>query len=142
MRILVALSLGAALVAAPLTLANAQSLPGADILGKAQAAQSAAKMVGGNSAGSSAMSGAVRDMAVKEATGSIKRKAGDYARQKALETAMKNPKLAGKAVGAASKLGAAGKLKGVGVKDAKGMAADHAKKKLRDAAVSKLTGAR
>ena len=84
--------------------------------------------------------GAVRDMAVKEATGSIKRKAGDYARQKALDTAMKNPKLAGKALGAAGKFGAAGKLKGIGVKDAKGMAADHAKKKLRDAAVQKLTG--
>lgn len=132
MKTFVRFSLGVALAAAPASFAAAQSLPGAGILGKAQAAQSAAKLAGGNSA----LSGAVRDMAVKEATGSIKKKAGDYARQKALDTAMKNPKLAGKAIGAA------GGLKGVGVKDAQGMAANHAKSTLRDAAVSKLTGNR
>lgn len=100
MKIFVRLSLGVALAVAPVSFCAAQSLPGADILAKAQAAQSAAKIVGGNSA----LSGAARDMAVNEATGSIKRKAGDYARQKALETAVKNPALTGKALNAAGRL--------------------------------------
>jgi hypothetical protein len=120
--------------------AHAQSLPGADLLGKAKTAQSAAKLMGGNSA----VSGMARDIAVKEATGSIKQKAGDYAKTKALDTAVKNPKLAGQAMGVAGKAGSVSKLKGVNVAQAKStatnMAADRAKSKMRDAAASKLTG--
>ncbi|MFV0280264.1 MAG: hypothetical protein ACK5JM_05825 [Rhodoblastus sp.] len=135
MKILLSISFAAALSAAPLCAASAQSLPGGELLGKAQAAHSAASAVKGNPA----LSGAARDMAVKEATGSIKNKAGDYAKNKALGYAAKNPKLTGKALEAHSRLGQASKLKGMKPGDAKSMAVNHGKAKAKDAAMGAVT---